>query len=325
MALMSQVKGWGGYLPSQIVTNNELAQRVDTSDEWIFSRSGIKERHIAQPGELTSDLAIAAARKALAQAQVAPEEVDAIILATTTPDETMPATAVKVQQALGANRAFAFDLQAACSGFVYAMAVADNFIRLGQARKALVIGAETMTRLLDWQDRSTCVLFGDGAGALVLEAVESDRSDRGQRGIFSTHLFSDGSFHDALYVNGGPSSPQKGGTLQMVGREVFRHAVKKIGEAVVAALEANGLQAKDIDWFVPHQANVRIIQGVAEHFGLPFEKMIVTIDRHANTSAASIPLALCEAVEDGRLKKGDLIVCEALGAGLTWGASLLRW
>ena len=323
--LISQIKGFGCYLPETIVTNDDLSKRVDTSHEWIFSRTGIKERRFASPSQLTSDLAIEAAKEALLNANVTGEEIDAIILATTTPDEVMPATAVKVQRAIGAHCAFAFDIQAACSGFIYALSVADNFMRLSQAQKVLLIGAETMSRLVDWTDRSTCVLFGDGAGAVVLEAAKRNPSDASQRGVFSTHLFSDGTFHDALYVNGGPSQSQKTGTIQMEGRDVFKHAVKKIGQAVLTALETNGLQPSDIDWFVPHQANVRIIQGIAEHFGLPFEKMIVTIDRHANTSAASIPLALCEAAKDGRLKKGDLIICEAMGAGLTWGAALLRW
>lgn len=305
------------------MTNDDLAKRVDTSDEWITQRTGIKSRHIAAPGELTSDLALAAAREALADAGMPGEALDLIVLATATPDNTFPATATKVQAALGMRGGAAFDVQAVCSGFVYALAVADNFIRLGQARTALVIGAETFSRLLDWSDRTTCVLFGDGAGAVVLQAVEGT-GDSTDRGILSTHLHSEGQHYGLLWVDGGPSTTQTTGHLRMSGQEVFRHAVRRLAEVVEEALEANGLAPSDIDWLVPHQANRRIIDSTARKLALPAGKIVLTVDRHGNTSAASIPLALAEAVKDGRIKPGQLVLMEAMGGGLTWGASLVR-
>jgi 3-oxoacyl-[acyl-carrier-protein] synthase III len=323
MVLRSQVIGCGGYLPERIVANNELAARLDTSDEWIRQRTGIGERRVAADGEMTSDLAVCAAQRALADAGMSGGDLDLIVLATATPDNTFPATATKVQARLGMHRGAAFDIQAVCAGFIFAMAVADNALRLGQARAALVIGAETFSRILDWQDRGTCVLFGDGAGALALKATD-DPGPRG-RGILSTHLHSDGRQYDILYVDGGPSSTGHAGCLRMEGREVFRHAVQHLSEVVDEALAANSLRAADIDWLVPHQANSRIIDGVARKLGLSPEKIVSTIDRHANTSAASIPLALATAVGDGRIQPGHLVLMEALGGGLSWGASLVRW
>jgi len=321
--LRSRVVGCGAYLPEKIVSNAELAERVDTSDEWIVQRSGIRQRHMAADGEQTSDLALVAARRALDHAGMRGDELDVVILATTTPDETFPATATKVQAALGMNRGFALDLQAVCSGFVYALAVADNFLRLGQARSALVIGAETFTRILDWEDRTTCVLFGDGAGAVVLRA-EPGTGTVQDRGILSTHLHSDGRHHDLLYVDGGPSSTQTVGHVRMVGKEVFRHAVTNLAAVVVEALDANQLKPEDIDWLVPHQANRRILEGTARKLGMGLERVVTTVDRHANTSAASIPLALAEAVGDGRIRENQLVLLEAMGGGLTWGSALIR-
>jgi 3-oxoacyl-[acyl-carrier-protein] synthase-3 len=323
MIRRSCIVGCGSYLPAQILTNDDLAKRVDTSDEWISQRTGIRARHIAAPDEKTSDLAIAAARKALASAGLPAEALDMIVLATTTPDHTFPATATRVQAALGMTGGVAFDLQAVCSGFVFAMAVADNFIRLGQARHVLVIGAETFSRILDWEDRSTCVLFGDGAGAVVLQAIEGEGTSD-DRGVLSTHLHSEGRHYNLLWVDGGPSSTQTTGHVRMNGQEVFRNAVTKLAEVVQEALDANGLQASDIDWLVPHQANRRIIDGTARKLGLPAEKVVLTVERHGNTSAASIPLALVEAVEDGRIKPGDLVLMEAIGGGLSWGSALVR-
>jgi 3-oxoacyl-[acyl-carrier-protein] synthase-3 len=322
MILRSQVAGCGGYLPERVVTNDELASRLDTSDAWIRQRTGIGERRIAAPGELTSDLAVAASRRALERAGMSGSDLDLIVLATATPDQTFPSTAVKVQAQLGMKRGAAFDVQAVCSGFIFALSVADNALRLGQARTALVVGAETFSRILDWQDRSTCVLFGDGAGAIVLNAVAGGPTGRG---VLSTHLHSDGRQHDILYVDGGPSSTGKAGFLRMEGREVFRQAVQHLTEAVDEALAANGLRPSDIDWLVPHQANTRIIDAVGRKLGLPPEKTVLTIERHANTSAASIPLALDEAVADGRIRPGHLVLMEALGGGLTWGPSVVRW
>jgi 3-oxoacyl-[acyl-carrier-protein] synthase-3 len=322
MTLRSQIAGCGGYLPERIVTNDELAERLDTSDTWIRQRTGIGERRIAADGELTSDLAVCAARRALESAGMSGSDLDLIVLATATPDETFPATASKVQAQLGMKRGAAFDVQAVCSGFIFALAVADNALRLGQARTALVIGAETFSRILDWQDRGTCVLFGDGAGALVLNAGSAGLTNRG---VLSTHLHSDGRQHDILYVDGGPSSTGSAGCLRMEGREVFRQAVQHLSEVVDEALSANGLSPADIDWLVPHQANTRIIDAVGRKLGLPAEKTVVTIDRHANTSAASIPLALDVAITDGRIRPGHLVLMEALGGGLTWGASVVRW
>jgi 3-oxoacyl-[acyl-carrier-protein] synthase-3 len=319
----SVVMGCGAYLPAKTVTNADLADLVETSDDWIAQRTGIRERHIARDDETTSDLALAAATRALEAAGIAGSDIDLIVLATTTPDQTFPATAVRVQKALGMTGGAAFDIQAVCSGFIYALAVADNFLRLGQAKRALVIGAETFSRILDWTDRGTCVLFGDGAGAVVLEA--KSEAEAGGRGIISTHLHSDGRFEDILYVDGGPSSTGTVGKLRMNGKEVFRHAVQKLADVVDETLTANGLTAADIDWLVPHQANQRIIDGTGRKLGLSSEKVVSTIARHGNTSAASIPLALAEAVGDGRIKRGDLVLTEAMGGGLTWGAALLRW
>jgi 3-oxoacyl-[acyl-carrier-protein] synthase-3 len=323
MMMRSQVLGCGGYLPERIVTNDELAERLDTSDSWIRQRTGIGERRIAAQGELTSDLAVSAARRALEHAGMSGSDLDLIVLATATPDQTFPSTAVKVQAQLGMKRGAAFDVQAVCSGFVFALAVADNALRLGQARTALVVGAETFSRILDWEDRSTCVLFGDGAGALVLNAAPA--TNPSGRGILSTHLHSDGRQHDILYVDGGPSSTRTTGLLRMEGREVFRQAVQHLSEVVGEALAANALTAADIDWLVPHQANTRIIDAVSRKLGLAPERTVLTIERHANTSAASIPLALDEAVADGRIRPGNLVLVEALGGGLTWGAAIVRW
>ncbi len=321
----SVVAGVGRYLPERIVTNAELAKTVDTSDEWIRERSGITQRHIAAEGEFTSDLATHAAREALKSAGMEPDDIDLIVVATSTPDETFPASATVVQSKLGCtNGSIGFDVQAVCSGFVYALATADNFIKSGQVDTALVIGAETFSRILDWEDRGTCVLFGDGAGAIVLRGEEgAGTSD--DRGVLSTHLHSDGSLHDLLYVDGGPSSTGQVGYLRMEGREVFRHAVSKMSAVVLEALEATGLQAEDVDWFVPHQANKRIIDGTARKLGVSADRVVVTIDKHANTSAASIPLALSVAVDDNRIKTGDVVLIEAMGGGLTWGSGLLRW
>ena len=321
----SVVIGCGGYLPRTIVTNHDLARSMDTTDEWIVERTGIRQRHVAAAGETTSDLALEAARRALAAAGVPASDVELIVLATTTPDETFPATAVRVQAALGMVGGAAFDVQAVCSGFVYALAIADNFLKTGQARTALVIGAETFSRILDWSDRGTAVLFGDGAGAVLLRA-EPGRGNGDDRGVLSTHLHSDGRLHDALYVDGGPSStPGRVGVVKMNGREVFRHAIDKLAAVVEEALAANGLTGADIDWLVPHQANKRIIDGMARKLGLGANRVVVTVDRHANTSAASIPLALADAAGDGRLRAGQLVLVEAIGGGLTWGAGVIRW
>jgi 3-oxoacyl-[acyl-carrier-protein] synthase-3 len=321
----SVVAGVGRYLPERIVTNAELAKQIDTSDEWIRERSGIVQRHIAADGELTSDLATQAARRALGAAGMSPDDIGLIVVATSTPDETFPASATVVQSKLGcANGSMGFDIQAVCSGFVYALATADNFIKAGQVDSALVIGAETFSRILDWNDRGTCVLFGDGAGAMVLKADDGDGTT-GDRGVLSTHLHSDGSLHDLLYVDGGPSSTGEVGYLRMEGREVFRHAVTKMSAVVVEALEATGLTANEVDWFVPHQANKRIIDGTARKLGVGADRVVVTIDKHANTSAASIPLALSVAVDDNRIKQGNLVLIEAMGGGLTWGSGIIRW
>jgi 3-oxoacyl-[acyl-carrier-protein] synthase III len=321
--LRSQIIGCGGYLPEQILTNDDLAARLDTSDEWIRQRTGIAERRVAASGELTSDLAVRAAERALGEAGIGGSDLDLLVLATATPDHTFPATATKVQARLGMREGAAFDIQAVCAGFIFALAAADNALRLGQARTALVIGAETFSRILDWSDRGTCALFGDGAGALVLRAV-GDPGPHG-RGVLSTHLHSDGRHYDILYVDGGPSSTQNTGHLRMEGREVFRQAVAHLSEVVDETLAANSTTAADIDWLVPHQANSRIIDAVARKLGLPAAKVVSTIDRHANTSAASIPLALATAVGDGRIRPGHLVLIEALGGGLSWGASLVRW
>ena len=322
MTRRSVIAGTGSALPKRVVTNHELAQTVDTSDEWIVERSGIRQRYIAGEGETTSTLATEAARKALAAAGVEGSQIGLIVLATTTPDQTFPATATIVQDAIGANGGIAFDVAAVCSGFLYALGVADSRLRAGMAKRALVIGAETMTRLLDWEDRTTCVLFGDGAGAVVLEA--RDVAEDGP-GILATHLHADGAHNELLYVDGGPSTTQSVGHLRMKGREVFRHAVVNLADVLGNVLNECGLSAADVDWVVPHQANQRILDATAKKLGLPPEKVVVTVDQHANTSAASVPLALDCAVADGRIKRGDLIVLEAMGGGFTWGASLVRF
>ena len=301
-----------------------MAKLVDTSDEWITARTGIERRHIAADGEKTSDLALHASTAALAAAGMSADDLDMIVLATATPDETFPATATMVQAKLGMTQGFAFDVQAVCSGFVYAMAVADNFLRVGQARTALVIGAETFSRILDWSDRGTCVLFGDGAGAVVLKS-EPGNGNVDDRGILSTRLHSDGRKHDMLYVDGGPSSTQTTGHLRMLGKEVFRHAVTNLSSVVQETLEEAGLEAGDIDWLVPHQANKRILDSTAKKLKLSPDRVVITVQDHANTSAASVPLALDQATTDGRIKRGDLVLMEAMGGGFTWGACLARW
>lgn len=320
MSLRSVLTGVGSYLPRRIMTNAELARRVDTSDEWIVERTGIRERRIAEDDEKTSDLAIAASVEALARAGRDAKEVDLIIVATATPDLTFPATAARVQAALGAGQGAAFDLQAVCSGFVFALATADNFLVRGQAKTALVIGAETFSRIIDWEDRATCVLFGDGAGAVVLEA----REETGDRGIIATFLRTDGRMHDLLYVDGGPSETKTVGKVRMVGNAVFRQAVEHISGAMLETCARAGVAIDAVDWFVPHQANQRILDGVARRLGVAPEKVVTTVAHHGNTSAASVPLALDVAVSDGRIKRGDLVLMEALGGGLTWGAALVR-
>ncbi len=324
MVLRSVITGCGAYLPERVVTNEELAARVDTSDEWIRQRTGIAERRIAAEGEMTSDLAIAAARAALASAGIDGADIDLIVLATATPDETFPATATRVQAAIGMRGGAAFDVQAVCSGFIYALNVADNFVRLGQAQNVLVIGAETFSRILDWNDRTTCVLFGDGAGAVVLSASQGSGTVA-DRGILASRLHSDGRYRDLLYVDGGPSSTGTVGLLRMQGQEVFKHAVVNMAAVLKEVMADTGLSSDDIDWLVPHQANRRILDSTARKLGLPPEKVVVTVDRHANTSAASIPLALGVAVNDGRIQPGQIVVLEAMGGGFTWGASVIRW
>jgi 3-oxoacyl-[acyl-carrier-protein] synthase-3 len=322
--IRARVIGTGAYLPERVVSNDELARTVDTSDAWIVERTGIRQRHIAAEGELTSDLATAAARVALARAGLRPESLDLILVATSTPDHTFPACATAVQRKLGAARAAAFDLQAVCSGFIYALAVADKFLVTGQAKTALVLGSETFSRLLDWHDRTTCVLFGDGAGAVVLRAEEGTGTAF-DRGVLATHLGSDGRHYDDLYVDGGPSSTGTTGHLRMNGREVFRHAVQTLTAASQRVLEAAGLTVDDVDWLVPHQANLRILDAVAKRLGIGAERVLITVDRHANTSAASIPLALAEAAAAGRLQADQLLVMNAMGGGFTWGSALVRW
>jgi 3-oxoacyl-[acyl-carrier-protein] synthase-3 len=314
----------GAYLPKRIVTNDELAKTIDTTDARIAQRTGIRQRHVAAEGECTSDLAVKAAEQALHSAGLRGADIGALIVATATPDHTFPATATKVQHRIGMTGGFAMDVQAVCSGFVYALAIADNFIKAGQVKRALVIGAETFSRILDWKDRNTCVLFGDGAGALIVEAGEG-KGTAADRGVLCTHLFSDGAHYERLYVNGGPSSTQTTGVVHMDGKEVFRHAVVNLAAAVDAAIASTGVTPADIDWLVPHQANRRIMDGMAHRLKLPPEKVVYTIDRHANTSAASIPLALAEAVSDGRIQRGHLVLMEAMGGGFTWGSALLRW
>ena len=319
MSLKSVILGTGSALPARKVGNAELAQTVDTSDEWIVERTGIRSRHIAGDGETTGSLAVEASRRALEAAGIDPSEIDMIVLATATPDQTFPSSATKVQATLGIPDCIAFDVHAVCTGFLYALSVADSMIRSGNAKTALVIGAETFSRLLDWEDRTTCVLFGDGAGAVVL------RGEEGERGILSTKLHADGRHNDLLFVDGGPSTTGTVGKLRMKGREVFRHAVVNLAQVLGEVLDSAGLVPADVDWVVPHQANARILDATARKLGLPPEKIVVTVDRHANTSAASVPLALDTAVRDGRIQRGQLIVLEAMGGGFTWGAAALRY
>lgn len=322
--LRSVVVGAGSYLPGAVVTNKDLEERLDTSDEWIVQRTGISCRHIAAADETTSTLGIRAAQAALADARLGPDDIDLIIVATSTPDFTFPSVATQIQAALGMTHGAAFDLQAVCSGFVYAVATADKFLISGSHRRALVIGAETFSRLLDWEDRATCVLFGDGAAALVFEAQEGGGTSR-DRGVLTSHLRSDGRHREKLFTDGGPSTTQSAGHLRMAGREVFRHAVGMVADVVTDAFAATGTTAEDLDWFVPHQANRRIIDASADKLGIDRAKVVVTVDQHANTSAASIPLALSVAIADGRIKAGDLVMIEAMGGGFTWGSALIRW
>ncbi len=322
--IRSVVQGCGSYLPKRIVTNDELAKTMETSDEWIRQRTGIRQRHIAADGEFTSHLALQASERALARAGMKVADLDLIVLATATPDETFPATATRVQQGLGMTKGAAFDVQAVCAGFVYGVAIADSMIKSGVASTAMVIGAETFSRILDWSDRGTCVLFGDGAGAIVMKG-EQGSGTPADRGVLANALHSDGRQHDILYVDGGPSSTRTTGLLRMEGKEVFKHAVVNMAAVVGEVLGKAGLGPKDIDWLVPHQANKRIIDGTGRKLGLPADRVVITVDKHANTSAASIPLALDAAVGDGRIKKGDLLLLEGIGGGLAWGASLVRW
>ncbi len=322
--LRSVIRGVGAYLPKRVMTNDDISKIVDTTNDWIVERTGIKQRHIAGDDELTSDLGIAAARQALVRAGIDPVDIDLVICATATPDRTFPATAVKIQHGLGITKGAAFDVQAVCSGFVYALTTADALLRTGQFKRAVVIGAETFSRILDWTDRGTCVLFGDGAGAVVLEA-QTQHGTREDRGILSSIIRSDGRFEDLLYVDGGPGSTKSVGHLRMNGREVFRHAVQKIYGVIEETLVSTGYAADEIDLYVPHQANQRILDGIAKKLGVGPEKIMVTLDRHGNTSAASIPLALNQAFEEHRLKEGSLVLMEAMGGGFTWGAVLARW
>ncbi|WP_010161036.1 MULTISPECIES: beta-ketoacyl-ACP synthase III [unclassified Sphingomonas] len=323
--IRSVIVGTGSALPARRVSNAELAETVDTSDEWIVERTGIRFRHIASPDETTATLAADACRAALGSAGLSAQDIDLIVLATATPDQTFPSSATKVQASLGINDCVAFDVAAVCSGFLYAVQVADSMIRAGSARRALVIGSETFSRILDWEDRTTCVLFGDGAGAIILEGQENNDSGNAGRGILSTRLHADGRHNELLYVDGGPSTTGTVGKVRMKGREVFRHAVVNLASVMTETLAASGLSAEDVDWVVPHQANARILDATARKLGLPPEKVIVTVDQHANTSAASVPLALDTAVKDGRIKRGDLIVLEAMGGGFTWGAAVVRF
>ena len=319
MTIRSRIISTGSYLPEKVMSNSDLEKIVDTSDEWIFQRSGIKNRHIAGDDQSTSDMAADAARSALDSAGLKPDDIDGIIVATTTPDQTFPSVAVMVQEKLGVPVGIAFDVQAVCTGFVYALSVADNFIKAGQLKRVIVIGAEKMSSILDWTDRTTCVLFGDGAGAVILEAQENSDS-----GILSTHLYADGRMKDILYTDGGVSTTKNSGHIVMHGREVFKHAVNLMADAVMKALEENNLEGSAIDWLVPHQANIRIIEATARKLSLPMERVVVTVANHGNTSAASIPLALDHAVRNGQVKEGQLVLFEALGGGLTWGSALAR-
>jgi 3-oxoacyl-[acyl-carrier-protein] synthase III len=322
--IRSVIRSVGAYLPKRVMTNADMSELVDTTDEWITERTGIKSRHIAADGEFTSDLGIAAAKQALIRAGIDPIDIDLVICATATPDRTFPATAVKIQAALGVTKGAAFDIQAVCSGFIFALTTADNFLKTGQFQRALVIGAESFSRILDWSDRGTCVLFGDGAGAVVLEA-QPQTGGRNDRGILATRIRSDGRYEDLLYVDGGPGSTKTVGHLRMNGREVFRHAVQKISGVIEETLLQSGYAASDIDLFVPHQANKRILDGIAKKLGISPEKIVVTLQNHGNTSAASIPMALNQAFEAHRVKEGSLVLMEAMGGGLTWGAALARW
>ena len=317
----SKIIGVGGYLPNKILTNNDLSEDVDTSDEWITERTGIKERRIADDSETTSSLGIEAAKKAIQNAGISSKDIDLIVVATATPDNTFPATATSIQSGLGIKKGYAYDVQAVCSGFVYALELADNAIRLGKANYALVIGSETFSRIIDWQDRSTCVLFGDGSGAVILKSADEESPSS----ILSNHLYSDGDYKEMLFVDGGPSTSNNVGLLRMDGSGVFKHAVKKISSAIIDALEANDMTIEDVDWFVPHQANSRILEAVANKININKEKIIVTVDKHANTSAASIPLALNEANKNNQIKKGNIVLLAAMGGGFTWGSSLIRW
>ena len=322
--LSTFIAGTGSYLPKKRVTNSDLEKKINTNDEWIFSRTGIKSRYIAAEDEMTSTLALQASLKAIENSNISADQVDLIILATTTPDEVFPATATVLQSQLGLKSGIAFDIQAVCSGFVYALTVADSMLKSGQGKRALVVGAEVFSRILDWEDRSTCVLFGDGAGAVVLDT--SDISNKSSsRGILASKLHSDGRMHDALYVNGGPGSSKSSGFVKMDGKEVFKHAVINMSGVVLELISELKISIDDIDWLVPHQANKRILDGTAKKLGIPDEKVVITVDKHANTSAASIPLALDEAARDGRIKSGDLVLLEAMGGGFTWGATLIRW
>ncbi len=322
--IRTAIIGCGAYTPSRVMTNSDLEQVVETTDDWIVQRTGIRSRHIAAEGETTADLGEKAARAALEDAGVSIDDIDLIILATSTPDHTFPATAVEIQARLGMQHGAAFDSQAVCSGFIFALTTADQYIRTGFAKRILVIGAETFSRILDWNDRTTCVLFGDGAGAVVCEAIEGE-GNSSDRGLLTAHLRSDGQFSDKLFVDGGPSTTGTVGHLRMEGREVFRHAVGMITDVIEAAYEATGFDSGDIDWFIPHQANKRIIDASAKKLEIAPEKVVITVDHHGNTSAASIPLALCEAAHDGRVKSGDVVLLEAMGGGFTWGSVLLRW
>ena len=322
--IRSVIRGIGAHVPARVMTNDDIAKFVDTSNEWIVERSGIHQRHIAEDGETTADLGVAAARQALIRSGVDPVDIDLIICATATPDRTFPATAVRIQNMLGVTKGAAFDVQAVCSGFIYALVCADNFLKAGQSRRALVVGAETFSRILDWEDRSTCVLFGDGAGAVVLEA-QPQHGDRNDRGIIASKLRSDGRFEDLLYVDGGPGSTKTVGHLRMNGREVFRHAIQKISGIIEETLLAAGYAADEIDLFVPHQANKRILDGIAKKLDVPADRIVITLEKHGNTSAASIPLALNHAFEQHQLTEGKLVLLEAMGGGFTWGAVLVRW
>ena len=324
MSIISEVKGCGSCLPGKVVTNDDIAKKVDTSDEWITTRTGIKQRHFVEENEMTSDLAYEAAKRALENADIDAKDVDLIVVGTTTPDDTFPATAVKVQSRLGLNGGAAFDVQAACSGFIYALSIADNMVRTGQIKTAIVIGADTLSKLLNWEDRTTCVLFGDGAGAIVLQGKEAN-GDATPAGVLSTHLHSDGNLRNILYCESDLVVGSDSRLIRMQGKEVFKHAVTNLASVVVEALEANGLQDSDIDWLVPHQANKRIIDSTAKKLKMSDEKVVLTIADHANTSAASIPLALDAAIKDGRIQRGNLLLMEAMGGGLTWGAALVRW